>query len=71
MLLNIYTIYTRPLSAQGSTVVAYCCRLYLATGCLSRICLRGDVFIEQLPSNGSIRHNIKMVLRERGWGAMG
>jgi hypothetical protein len=32
--------------------VAYYCRLYLATGCLPRIGLRGKVFIEPLPSNG-------------------
>jgi hypothetical protein len=25
-------------------VVAYCCRIYLATGCLPRICLRGKMF---------------------------
>jgi hypothetical protein len=42
-----------------STVVAYCSRLYLGTGCLPRIGLRGNVFIELLPSNGSTCHNIK------------
>jgi hypothetical protein len=38
-------------------VVAYCCRLYQAAGCLSRICLHGNVFTESLPSNGSTCHN--------------
>jgi hypothetical protein len=32
-------------------------RLYLETGCLPRIFLRGNVFIETLPSSRSIRHN--------------
>jgi hypothetical protein len=41
-----------------ATVVAYCCRLYLATGCLPRVGLHWTVFIEPLPSNGSVRHNI-------------
>jgi hypothetical protein len=44
-----------------STVVAYCCRLYLATCCLPRIGLRGKVFIGVSPSSGSICHNT------RGW----
>jgi hypothetical protein len=26
-------------------------------GCLPRVCLRGNVFIEQLPSSESIRHS--------------
>jgi hypothetical protein len=34
-------------------VVAYCCRLYLATGCLLRICLHRNMFTKLLPSNGS------------------
>jgi hypothetical protein len=38
--------------------VLYCCTHYLAVGCLPRICLRGNVFIEPLPSTGSIRHNM-------------
>jgi hypothetical protein len=38
-------------------VVAYCCRLHLATGCLPRISLRGNVFTELLPSNRSTCHN--------------
>jgi hypothetical protein len=38
--------------------VAYCCSLYLATGCLTRICLRGNVLTESLTSNGSTYHNI-------------
>jgi hypothetical protein len=33
---------------------------YLAMGCLPRICLRGNAFIEPLPSSGSIRHNMYM-----------
>jgi hypothetical protein len=41
-----------------SSIVAYFCTHYLATGCLLRMCLRGKVFIESLPSNGSLRHNI-------------
>jgi hypothetical protein len=39
-------------------VATYCRRLYLVKGCLSRICLRGNVFAESLPSTGSICHNI-------------
>jgi hypothetical protein len=39
-------------------VVAYYCRLYLATGCLPRICLRGNVFTESFPSNESTCHNM-------------
>jgi hypothetical protein len=41
-----------------STVVAYCCILYPATGYLPRISLRGKLFMELLPSNGCMRHNI-------------
>jgi hypothetical protein len=37
-----------------STVVLCCCRLYLVTDCLRRICLRGKVFIEPLCSNGHV-----------------
>jgi hypothetical protein len=37
--------------------VAYCCRLYLAKGCLPGISLRGNVFTESLSSNGSTCHN--------------
>jgi hypothetical protein len=33
-----------------------CSRHYLVTGCLPRICLRCYMFIETLPSNGSICH---------------
>jgi hypothetical protein len=40
-----------------SSVVAYCCRRYLATGCVPRICLRGKVSTYLLPSNKSIRQN--------------
>jgi hypothetical protein len=36
-------------------IVAYCTH-YLATACLQRTCLRGNVFIEPLPSSGSISH---------------
>jgi hypothetical protein len=43
------------------SVVSYCCRLYLAMGCLARICLRGNVFTESLPSNGSTCHTIMYV----------
>jgi hypothetical protein len=39
-------------------VVAYCCRLYLTTECLPRICLRGNAFTESLPSSGSTCHNM-------------
>jgi hypothetical protein len=42
-------------------VVAYCWRLYLATICLPRICLRGNMFIEPLPSSRTIRHNILFI----------
>jgi hypothetical protein len=42
-----------------SCIVAYSLeRVYLGTGCLPRICLRGRVFIEPLPSSGSVRHSI-------------
>jgi hypothetical protein len=47
--------------ASGRTpqkLVAHCCTHYLVTDCLSRICLRGKVFIGPVPSNGSIRHSI-------------
>jgi hypothetical protein len=36
----------------------YFCTHYLAMGCVPRICLRRKVFIEPLPSNGYMRHNI-------------
>jgi hypothetical protein len=49
--------------AVDYTVVAYCCRRYLATGCLPRICLRGKMFIEPLPSSRSLRHNIYKSVR--------
>jgi hypothetical protein len=39
-------------------VVACCCRVYIATNYLARKCLRWKMFIEPLPSNGLIRHNI-------------
>jgi hypothetical protein len=45
----------------SSTLVAYCCRLYLVTGYLPIIGLRWKMFIEPLPSKGSIRHSIKDV----------
>jgi hypothetical protein len=32
--------------------------VHLATGCLPRICLSGKMFIDPLPSNGSISHII-------------
>jgi hypothetical protein len=35
------------------THVAYCCTCYPATSCLPRICLRGNLFIEPLPSSAS------------------
>jgi hypothetical protein len=42
------------------------CRLLLyvlpSNGCLPRICLRGNIFIEPLPSSGSIRHSICLIL---------
>jgi hypothetical protein len=40
------------------TVVAYCCTHYLATGSLPRISLRWYVFIEPLPSSGSVHHSM-------------
>jgi hypothetical protein len=49
-------------TAARVCVVMYCCRLYLATGCLPRICLRGNVFTEPLPSNGSTCHNIVRIV---------
>jgi hypothetical protein len=39
-------------------VVAYRCRLYLATGCLPRTCLRRNMFTKSLPSNGSACHSM-------------
>jgi hypothetical protein len=61
----LYCCIYSPLHSNGSYpivacvfVVAYCCRLYLATGCLHRICLRGKVFTELLPSNGCTCHNM-------------
>jgi hypothetical protein len=47
-------------SRYMSYILAYSLeRVYLATGCLPRICLRGKVFIEPLPSSGYIRHIYK------------
>jgi hypothetical protein len=37
--------------------VTYSCRCYPATSCLPRICLRGNLFIEPLPSNGNPCYN--------------
>jgi hypothetical protein len=51
------TVNTSTVRQRTSTVVAYCCRLYLATSCLPRIWLR-EVFIEPLPSNEYMRHSI-------------
>jgi hypothetical protein len=45
-------------STSMAVFVAYFCTLYPATDYLPRISLRGTVFIEPLPSSGSIRHNI-------------
>jgi hypothetical protein len=39
-------------------VVAYCGRLYLATGCLPRICLRGNVFTESTCDNILLEHPV-------------
>jgi hypothetical protein len=39
----------------------------LATDCLPRICLRGNLFTKPLPSNGCICNSIQIVLREVGW----
>jgi hypothetical protein len=39
-------------------VVSYCCRFYLATGWLPRICLSANVFTASLPNNGSTCRNI-------------
>jgi hypothetical protein len=39
-------------------IFAYCCRLYPAMVCLPRNCLCKNVFIEPLPSNGQMHHNI-------------
>jgi hypothetical protein len=43
--------------------VVYCRVLLYAlpsNGCLPRICLRGNVFMEPLPSSGSIYHKMKI-----------
>jgi hypothetical protein len=45
-------------------VVAYCFRFYLATDCLPRICLRGNVYTELLSSNGSTCHSIQSGIYE-------
>jgi hypothetical protein len=44
-----------------SSIVAYCCTHFQATA-LSQDCLRGNVFIEPLPSSGSLNHNINVLL---------
>jgi hypothetical protein len=43
-------------------IFAYCCRLYPAMVCLPRNCLRKNVFIEPLPSNGQMHHNIRKLI---------
>jgi hypothetical protein len=55
---------TRPLPSNGCPLVLrIVVGITLAMGCLSRICLCGNVFIEPLPSNGFVHHNnIKMDL---------
>jgi hypothetical protein len=63
-----YCIYSALHTNKSYSIVAciffvgYCSILYPATGCLPRICLRGNVFIEPLPSSGSISHNILLNL---------
>jgi hypothetical protein len=57
-LASVHTALIHYFSTPGarvthSSTVAYCCTHYLP-----RICLPGKVFIEPLPSSGSIRHNI-------------
>jgi hypothetical protein len=49
----------RPLPNTGRLLLLQ--ELY-ATGSLPRICLRGNVFMEPLPSNGSIRHIIIIII---------
>jgi hypothetical protein len=44
------------------TTVVYCCKHYLATGCLPRIRLRVKMFIEPLLINESINHNILITI---------
>jgi hypothetical protein len=46
-----------PVTQQWISFILACfCTHYPAMGCLPRICLHENVFIEQLPSSGSIRH---------------
>jgi hypothetical protein len=52
----LYPLFTDP--TENSL---YCCTHYPAMGCFRRICLRGNEFIEPLPSNGSIRRNIMTI----------
>jgi hypothetical protein len=69
-----FSLYSLRSHLTENTYIAYQCmpsivayslqRVYLATGCLPRICLPGKVFIAPLPSNGSIRHNVKRVTLE-------
>jgi hypothetical protein len=53
------SVYWPVTSQRMSSLVADCCTHYPPTGCLPRVCLRGNVFIEALPSSGSICHNNK------------
>jgi hypothetical protein len=39
-------------------LVAYCCMRYPATSCLTRICLRWILIVEQLPNKGNPCYNI-------------
>jgi hypothetical protein len=55
---SLTVIYPQVGSTETFTVVAYCCRLYLVTGCLPRIFLHGKIFTDPLLNNGHMRHNI-------------
>jgi hypothetical protein len=75
---SFIVVFTARFHSNGSCpivaflfVVAYCCRFYLTTGGLTRIRLRGNVFITPLPSNGHMRHNIlEYFLQYRGAGIL-
>jgi hypothetical protein len=50
-------IYSSIAEHWMSVIVVYYCTHYPAMGCLPRKCLRGNMFIEPLPSSETIRHN--------------
>jgi hypothetical protein len=61
-------LFIGSLPSNGCPLFVYWCTHYPATGRLPRICLRRNVFIELLPSNGSILHNIMIFFSFWVWG---